>query len=100
AMASHDIAALLRQREIDILIDLNGHTEGARTDILAGRPAPIQLSYMGYPGSMGADFFDGIIADAIVVPPEHESHYSEKVLRIPECYWVNDSRRAIGPTPT
>ena len=86
--------------EVDILVDLNGYTEGARTDILCYRAAPVQVSYMGYPGTMGTDCIDYIVADEVVVPPDRQRFYHEKVLYVPGCYWVNDSTRAIGPRPS
>src|SRR5258706_514493 len=84
--------------EIDILIDLKGYTVGCRSEIFAFRPAPVQASYLGYPGSMGADFIDYIVADGIVIPKEHQSYYSEKVVRLPGSYQCNDSKRAIAQT--
>lgn len=86
---------------VDILVDLKGYTTGARVEIAALRPAPIQVNWLGYPGTMGADFIDYIIADAFVIPEDQAHHYSEQVVRLPDCYQPNDRKRAIDPhTPT
>lgn len=81
---------------IHILVDLKGHTGGTRSAIAACRPAPVQAQYLGYPGTMGADFIDYVIADADVIPPGEEACYSEAVVRLPGSYQVNDGRRAIA----
>jgi predicted O-linked N-acetylglucosamine transferase (SPINDLY family) len=95
------VARLLNELRIDIAVDLNGHTQGARSRILAFRPAPIQVSYLGLPGTMGADFIDYIIADAIVLPFDEQPHYTENIVHLPDCYMVNDRKRAISSrTPT
>jgi protein O-GlcNAc transferase len=91
-----EIAELIRSSNIDIAVDLNGLTQGARANVLACRPAPIQVNYLGYPGTMGADYIDYIIADRIVIPPEQQRFYSEKVVYLPHCYQVNDDKREIG----
>jgi protein O-GlcNAc transferase len=91
------IAALLRNLETDIAIDLMGHTGGARPGILAHRPCPVQVNYLGYPGTMGADYIDYLIADRIVIPPEHREFYSEQVAYLPDTYQANDSARSIAP---
>lgn len=84
--SDREIAELLASHEVDILIDLNGHTQGGRLAIAAHRPAPLQVSYIGYPGTGGADFIDYLIADAIVVPDGSEQFFSEKIVRLPGCY--------------
>ena len=81
---------------IDILVDLTGHTQNSRYGILALRPAPIQVNYLGYPGTMGADFIDYLIADATVVPDTALPHYTEKIIRLPHSYMVNDATRRIA----
>jgi predicted O-linked N-acetylglucosamine transferase (SPINDLY family) len=91
--AAHRIAA----DGIDVLIDLNGHTRDARTAIFAMRPAPIQVNWLGFPGSMGTPYHHYIIADDWIIPKEYEIYYSEKVVRLP-CYQPNDRRRMIAPT--
>ena len=95
--ASHaDAATLIHRDGIDILVDLNGYTRGARTRILARRPAALQVNFLGYPGTMGADFIDYIIADPIVVPPGDERFFSEAVIRLPNSYQPNDQKRPIA----
>jgi predicted O-linked N-acetylglucosamine transferase (SPINDLY family) len=95
AESASETAKRIHTDEIDILIDLNGHTRGARTEIMAMRPAPIQVNYLGYAGSMGAAFMDYIVVDRFLVPPGSESHYSESCVFMPGSYLVND---ANGPT--
>ena len=80
--------------EIDILIDLNGHTLNARTATLAARPAPIQVNYLGYPGTMGAAFIDYLIADRIVASSEPQPYFTEKLVTLPGCYQPNSMREA------
>jgi predicted O-linked N-acetylglucosamine transferase (SPINDLY family) len=96
-----DVAKLLNDLQVDIAIDLNGHTHGARPGILAHRPAPVQASYLGYPGTMGADFIDYLIADKTVLPFDQQPFYTEKIVHLPDCYWVTDSKLEIAArTPT
>lgn len=89
-------AALLREMEVDIAIDLKGHTTGARPGILAYRPAPVQVSFLGYPGTMGAPFIDYLLVDRRVLPPAEQQFYAEKVAYLPDSYQVNDGERAIS----
>jgi len=91
-----EVASLARSLEIDIAIDLKGFTTESRTGIFAARAAPIQVNYLGFPGTMGSDYFDYLIADRIVVPPEARSCYSEKIVHLPDSYQVNDSKRVIA----
>jgi predicted O-linked N-acetylglucosamine transferase (SPINDLY family) len=91
-----EIATLARNLEIDIAIDLKGFTEGARTGIFALRPAPVQVNYLGYPGTMGAEYIDYLIADTIIIPEEYKRYYSEKIIYLPNSYQVNDSSRKIS----
>ncbi|MSP50747.1 MAG: glycosyltransferase family 41 protein [Alphaproteobacteria bacterium] len=96
-----EVARLIGEIEADIVVDLNGHTDGGRTAVLAVRPAPIQVSYIGLAGTMGAPFIDYLIADPVLVGPGEERDYVEKVVRLPEAYLVNDDRRPIAErTPT
>src|SRR5262245_39707552 len=95
-MSDPEVAALMRDLEIDIAVDLKGHTFGARPNIFAARAAPIQVSYLGYPGTSGATFIDYIIGDHYVIPDAVFDHYSECVIRLPQCYQVNDSKRRIA----
>lgn len=95
------IAKLAQQQQVDIAIDLKGYTQESRPAIFALRPAPIQVSYLGFPGAMGAPYIDYIIADAVVIPTDHFGFYSEKVVQLPYCYQVNDRQRPIAQaTPT
>jgi len=82
--------------EVDIALDLMGFTEGSRTEILAFRPAPIQVNYLGYPGTMAADYIDYIIADPVVIPDAQRAYYREKVLHLPHSYLPGDRSRVIG----
>ncbi|MGA2399418.1 MAG: tetratricopeptide repeat protein [Steroidobacteraceae bacterium] len=86
----------LRELEVDIAIDLMGHTSGQRTGIFAERCAPVQVNYLGYPGSSGTSYLDYIIADACVIREGEEAAYSESVVRLPCCYLPNDDRRRIA----
>ena len=91
-----DIALLSRSMEIDIAIDLKGFTLGSRTGIFAYRCAPVQVSYLGYPGTMCSDYIDYLIADKTLIPVESHKHYSEKIIYLPNTYQVNDSKRKIS----
>jgi protein O-GlcNAc transferase len=91
-----EVAKLVHELKVDIAVDIMGYTQDARPGILSHRPALIQVNYLGYPGTMGADFIDYIIADAIVVPPAEDAFYSEKIVRLPDCYQVNDRQRRIA----
>jgi len=87
---------LLRNGKFDIAVDLKGHTEGSRPGILAHRPCPVQVSYLGYPGTIAAPWLDYIIGDAVVLPFDRQPFYSEKIVHLPNCYQVNDGTRAIA----
>ena len=92
-LSDADIARTIRDDGIDLLIERKGHTHGGRLGILAQRPAPVQIHYMSFPGTLGYDAIDGLIADNEVVPPEAEVHFHERVWRLPRCYYANDGRR-------
>ncbi|MEO8739327.1 MAG: tetratricopeptide repeat protein [Casimicrobiaceae bacterium] len=94
------LAEQIAADNIDVLIDLKGHTHGATTAVLALRPAPIQVNYLGFPGTMGAAFIDYLIGDAIVTPFEHAADYAETLVQLPACYQINDRQRAIADPPT
>jgi protein O-GlcNAc transferase len=96
ALSDAEIAAMIREMEIDIAIDLNGQAGAARPGILAHRPAPVQTSYLGNCGTMGVPFIDYIIADPIVIPPDQSCYYAEKVVYLPNSYQCNDSRREVS----
>jgi predicted O-linked N-acetylglucosamine transferase (SPINDLY family) len=91
------VAQLSREIGIDIAIDLKGFTENSRPGIFAARAAPIQVNYLGFPGSMGAPYIDYIIADPVIIPNNLKQHYSESVVRLPYCYQTNDNQRPITP---
>lgn len=92
------ITQLARKHEIDIAVDLLGYTADCRAGLFAQHCAPIQVNYLGYPGTMGADFIDYIIGDPTVTPQGSEGDFSEKIVRLPHCYQPNDTRRAIAGT--
>lgn len=90
-----DAAKLIYKNKIDILIDLDGFTDNGRLEIFALRPAPIQISYLGFPGTTGADFIDYIITDTIVTPPSFQKYFSEKFIYLPNSYQINDDTQTI-----
>ncbi len=101
AKSDREVARMLRGWEIDIAVDLKGFTANSRTGIFSLRPTPLQINYLGFPGTMGADYIDYIIGDRHVIPPGHEAFYTEKVVRLPHSYQANDSKRRIADrTPT
>ena len=93
-------AARIAADGLDVLVDLKGHTQGSRLGILATRPAPVQIHYLGFPGTLAYGAVDALVADPIVVPPGDERHYAEAVLRLPRCYQVNDRSRPRPPAPS
>src|SRR5262249_1264532 len=95
--SDHETATLLHGLGADVAIDLKGHTADCRPAILAHRPAPIAVNYLGYPGTMGADFVDYVIADATVLPFDQQPFFSEQIVHLPDCYQVNDTKRTIAP---
>ncbi len=92
------MARRIRDDEVDILVDLNGHTKDARTAVFARRPAPVAVNWFGFPSTMGSAFHHYIIADPITVPPRAERFFSETVKRLP-CYQPNDRKRVVSPHP-
>ena len=99
SMPDREVAELGRKLELDIAVDLKGFTKESRPGIFAQRAAPIQVSYLGYPGTLGADFMDYLIADPTLVPESSRQYYSEKIVYLPDSYQVNDSRRPISAEP-
>ncbi|KAG8649817.1 probable UDP-N-acetylglucosamine--peptide N-acetylglucosaminyltransferase SEC [Manihot esculenta] len=93
AMSSDMIAKLINEDKIQILINLNGYTKGARNEIFAMQPAPIQVSYMGFPGTTGATYIDYLVTDEFVSPIRYSHIYSEKLVHMPHCYFVNDYKQ-------
>ncbi len=92
-------AALIREHHIDILVDLAGHTSGARTGIFSLRPAPIQVNYLGYPGTLGASFYDYLIGDPHVTPTSHAAYYAEEIICLPRSYLPPGDRRSPPSAP-
>ena len=100
SMSDEQAARLIRSHEIDVLIDLQGQTAGARANLLGYRPAPIQITYLGLPATTGLPSIDWVIADEFLIPPGDAAFYSEKPLYMPDVYQVSDRQRLEGPTPT
>jgi protein O-GlcNAc transferase len=101
AMSDQAVAELLRDLEIDIAIDLTGITEGGRPNIFAHRPVPVQVNYLGYPGTLGQDYCDYIIADRFIIPEDRRADFAERVVYLPDTFMVNDADRpisAVAPT--
>jgi protein O-GlcNAc transferase len=96
AASFQEAATRIQNDGVDILVDLKGYTAEARPQILALRPAPIQVSYLGYPGTMGTEAVDYIIVDPFVVPADQQPHFTEKLIHLPGCYQVNDRTRPIS----
>lgn len=94
--SDREIIDLANQLELDIAVDLKGYTKFSRPGTFAGRCAPVQVSYLGYPGTMGAEYFDYIIADTTVIPDDTVAEYTEKIVFMPDSYQVNDSKRKIS----
>jgi predicted O-linked N-acetylglucosamine transferase (SPINDLY family) len=97
--SDRDIAALLRARELDIAVDLTGHTADSRIGVLGYRPAPIQVNFLGFPGTSGAPYVDYIIGDRWVIPDGQRSAYSEAVVHLPDTFFPADGNRRIGALP-
>ncbi len=99
-LSDEQAAQRIRADEIDILIDLQGQTSGARPNMLAYRPAPVQITYLGLPATTGLPSIDYVIADKFLIPETATSYYSEKPLYLPYVFQVSDSQRKIGPVPS
>lgn len=100
-MAASQIAQTIRDMEVDIVVDLGGYTSDTRTDIFAHRPAPVQVNYLGYPGTMGTEYMDYILADRHVIPENHQQFYNEKVVYLPDAYLPTDCGIQVSErTPT
>jgi predicted O-linked N-acetylglucosamine transferase (SPINDLY family) len=96
SLSDLDIINLSKDLNIDIAIDLNGYTKGERTGIFANRAAPIQVNYLGYPGTMAANFFDYIIADRVLISEDNKDFFSEKIVFLPHTYQPNDNKKIIS----
>jgi len=103
-ISQQEAAKRIHTDAIDILVDLTGFTQGSRSGIVALRPAPIKVSWLGFPGTMGgfegAPFFDYLISDAFITPPEQADCYAEQLVLMPDCYQPNDRKRQVGLSPT
>jgi len=96
-MQDLEVAELIHHHQIDILINLNAFFGRERNKVFSMRPCPVQVNYLGFPGTMGAPYMDYLIADETVIPPSSQIHYTEKVVYLPGCYQPNDSQRTISP---
>jgi protein O-GlcNAc transferase len=97
-LSAEAVARQLRQIEVDVLVDLNGHTRGDNFDILSHRPAPVQATWLGYAGTTAAPFMDFVLADAVVAP--NAQAFSETIVNLPVCFFANDTSRKIGVAPS
>jgi protein O-GlcNAc transferase len=95
-----DIARLVRDMEVDIAVDLMGFTEGCRPAIFAARPAPVQVNFLGFPGTLGAGWVDYLIADPIVVPQDSHAHYAESIVTLPDNFMPSNTERDTIPRPS
>lgn len=100
ALTDRAAAERIADDDIDVIIDINGWTAGHRASVLAMRPAPVQVQWLGHAGTMGAPWIDYIVADRVLVPPGHEPHFSEKIIRLPHSYQPTDDKRPVGTRPT
>jgi predicted O-linked N-acetylglucosamine transferase (SPINDLY family) len=97
-MSDQEAAERIARDEVDVLIDLAGWTKRARPAVLAPRPAPVQMQWLGFPGTLGAPWIDYIVADRVLIRPQDEPHFSEKIIRLPHTYQANDDKRIAGTT--
>src|SRR6185503_9151377 len=100
SLSHAEAAAAIHADGVDILVDLKGYTVHARPEIMALRPAPVQVNYLGYPGTMGADFIDYIVGDRFITPAARAGEFSENLVIMPDSYQVNDRRRQVAATPS
>ena len=98
ALRHADIAARIRAQGIDLLFDLRGWGGGGTPEVLAMRPAPLQLNWLAYPGTSGARWLDAVVADEFVLPASLEPHFSERVLRLPRAFQPSDNTRTLEPS--
>jgi predicted O-linked N-acetylglucosamine transferase (SPINDLY family) len=96
ALTPPQVAARIRYDEIDVLVDLKGYTRGNKLEILAYHPAHTQIHWLGYPGTLGASFVDGFVADNVTLPIAHEKNFTETIFRLPHSYQINDRQRQIA----
>ena len=100
ALSDAEAAACVAAEGVDILVNLNGYFGRGRMGVFAYRPAPVQVNYLGFPGTLGASYMDYILADAVVIRPCEEAFYAETVMRLPHSYQINDNRRGLLPAPS
>jgi predicted O-linked N-acetylglucosamine transferase (SPINDLY family) len=98
--SDRDIAKLMNEMQVDIAVDLSGYTGDGRSAVLAHRPAPVQVSYLGFSATMGTNLIDYIVADPVLLPSDLQQHFAEKIVHLPDCYQVSDSRQKIAATPS
>ncbi|MEI6161092.1 MAG: tetratricopeptide repeat protein, partial [Roseococcus sp.] len=96
ALSDRELVERIAGDGVELLVDLKGWTEDSRLLALAWRPAPVQVTWLGYPGTLGADWVDYAIVDPTIAPPGAESHFTEQLVRLPDCYQPNDRHRRIG----
>ena len=96
SMSTDAVHKCVEDKKIDIAIHRNGYTKDSKTNLFSSRLAPVQINYLGYPGTLGADFMDYIVADPIVIPEDKRQHYSEQIIYLPHTYQPNDNTRAIS----
>ena len=97
SLSDDDVVNLVRLHDLDIAIDLKGYTRQSRSELFKVYLAPVQINWLGYPGTMGCEYIHYILADDIVIPEEQQKNYSEKVIYLPDCYQPNDDQRKISP---
>ncbi len=95
-VGDREVALRLKEREIDIMVDLTGHTRGGRLGILAFRPAPVQINYLGFTGTSGAPYVDYLIGDSVAIPGVEDNYYSERIVRMPHSFLPNDGGQPIA----
>ncbi|MFO1340679.1 MAG: tetratricopeptide repeat protein [Burkholderiaceae bacterium] len=100
ALGHEALARRIHADGIDVLVDLKGYTRDTRSGVLALRPAPVQVNFLGYPGTLGAGLADYIVGDPVVTPLDHAADYDERIAQLPHCYQPNDRQRPLGPPPT
>ena len=99
-MSDREIVQTLREMEIDIAVDIAGFTSHSRPLIYPSRVAPIQVNYLGFPGTLGADYVDYLVTDRTVVPETQHMHYAERIVYLPDSFMPRDTTRSPGLTPT
>lgn len=99
-LGDRQLFELVRSHQLDVALDVSGYTKGSRTGVFARRLAPVQVNYLGFPGTLGAPFMDYVVVDPTLVPPEEREHVTERLMVMPHAYQPNDDRRPISAVPT